>query len=216
MFEVPPTSLTTESHCLHPATSASIWPSVFCLRRVKCFHGFDFPLAFGTRVDFTRVCHVDEKFFPWGNCGTSDVLSGNNWGNWCGQLYLYTVLPFSPYQRWWLFPHLRGFLENGQPFIPHLRFYLLFFLSRDKFVNINSTLYARMAERAETTVAECSLTNCVWARFPHCLDSGIVSPLCWVKGVCVFKCNLPPALFAEWPGSFMCHCSYTGGGTDIE
>ena len=37
------------------------------------------------------------------------------------------------------------------------------------------------------------------------------------KGVCVFSCNLPPALLAEWPGSFMCYCSNTGpGGTDTE
>ena len=26
----------------------------------------------------------------------------------------------------------------------------------------------------------------------------------------VFRCNLPPALLAEWLGSFMCHCSNTG------
>ena len=28
-------------------------------------------------------------------------------------------------------------------------------------------------------------------------------------GVCVFRCNLPPALLAEWLGSFTCHCSNT-------
>ena len=45
-----------------------------------------------------------------------------------------------------------------------------------------------------------------------CLDGGIVSPrrLRWVKGVCVFRCNLPPALLTEWPGSFTCHCGNTG------
>ena len=45
-----------------------------------------------------------------------------------------------------------------------------------------------------------------------CLDSGIVSPLWlhWVKCVFVFSCNLPPALFAEWPGSFTCHCGKMG------
>ena len=44
-----------------------------------------------------------------------------------------------------------------------------------------------------------------------CLDSGLVSPLRlrWVKGVCVFRCNLPPVLLAEWPGSFTCHCGNT-------
>ena len=45
-------------------------------------------------------------------------------------------------------------------------------------------------------------------RFPH---SSIISPfwLCWVKGVCVFWCNLPPALLAEWLGCFKCHCGNT-------
>ena len=45
-----------------------------------------------------------------------------------------------------------------------------------------------------------------------CLESGIVSPLRlhWVKSACVFRCNLPPALLAEWPGSFTCHCSNMG------
>ena len=48
-------------------------------------------------------------------------------------------------------------------------------------------------------------------RFPH-YTCGIVSPhrLCWVKGVCVFSCNLPPALVAECPGSFTSQCSNTG------
>ena len=73
-----------------------------------------------------------------------------------------------------------------------------------------------MAQRAKTTLAECFLTSCVWARFPMgshtMLDSGIVSPLRlrWVRGMCVFRCNPPPALLAEWPGSFTCHCGNMG------
>ena len=49
-------------------------------------------------------------------------------------------------------------------------------------------------------------------RFPHYFWIAAVSPLqlCRVKGVYVFKCNLPPALLAEWPGSFTCRCSNTG------
>ena len=27
---------------------------------------------------------------------------------------------------------------------------------------------------------------------------------------CVFRCNLPPALLAEWSGSFACHCGNKG------
>ena len=48
-------------------------------------------------------------------------------------------------------------------------------------------------------------------RFPHCA-CGIVRLLWlhWVKDVCMSRCNLPPKLLAEWPGSFTCHCSTTG------
>ena len=49
--------------------------------------------------------------------------------------------------------------------------------------------------------------------FPDKLPvSGLVSPLrlCCVNGVCVFRCNLPPALLAEWLGSFTCHCGNSG------
>ena len=68
-------------------------------------------------------------------------------------------------------------------------------------------------------MTECSPTNCIacelvsW-QVPHwlCLDSGTVSPLRLqqVKGEPMFRCNLPPALLTEWPGSFMCHYSNTG------
>ena len=36
------------------------------------------------------------------------------------------------------------------------------------------------------------------------------------QGVRVFSWKLPPALLAEWPGSFTCYCGNTGGGTDTE
>ena len=32
----------------------------------------------------------------------------------------------------------------------------------------------------------------------------------WVKNICVLSCILPPALSAEWRGSFKCHCGNTG------
>ena len=48
-------------------------------------------------------------------------------------------------------------------------------------------------------------------RFPHYAWTVAVSPLQlqWVKGVCVLRCSLLPALWAEWPGSFTCHCGNT-------
>ena len=36
------------------------------------------------------------------------------------------------------------------------------------------------------------------------------TPTSLVKGVCVFRCNLPHVLLAQWLGSFTCHCSNTG------
>ena len=67
-----------------------------------------------------------------------------------------------------------------------------------------------VALRAETTVAECSLTSCLWARFQigsHTMPgqlSGIASPLRlrWIEGVCVFRCNLPPCTLAIVTGVF--------------
>ena len=66
------------------------------------------------------------------------------------------------------------------------------------------------------TVAECFLTSCAWARFligshtmPGQKDSQ-PTPTSLGQGVCVFRCNLPPALLTEWPGSFTCHCGNTG------
>ena len=70
-------------------------------------------------------------------------------------------------------------------------------------VQISSCTLIPLFNQDETTVTECFLTNCVLARFltdpTLCLDSRMVSPLGlhWVKGVCVFRCNLPPALLAE-------------------
>ena len=42
--------------------------------------------------------------------------------------------------------------------------------------------------------------------------TNFISPyqLYWVKDVCVFRCNLPPAHLLDWLGSFACHCGNTG------
>ena len=50
-----------------------------------------------------------------------------------------------------------------------------------------------------------------------CTMSLQAKPHTW--GVCVFSCNLPPALLAEWPGSFTCYRGNTAcycGGTNTE
>ena len=73
-----------------------------------------------------------------------------------------------------------------------------------------------MARRAETTAAECSLTSCVWVRFligSHTTPGQRHSqptPTRWIEGACVLRWNLSPALLAQWPGSFTCHCGNMG------
>ena len=74
-----------------------------------------------------------------------------------------------------------------------------------------------MAQRAETTVTECSLPACVWARFllgshtmPVQRHSQPTPTSLGIKVYACFRCNLPPAFLAQWPGSFTCHCSSTG------
>ena len=126
----------------------------------------------------------------------------------------------SLYKWWWVFPCLRGFEENVN--ITHVHLFFIFFCcwNGDYLVHANSTLYAKISPQwlskprwlwliVPWRVA-CEL---VYGQVPTlCLDSGIVSPLWlhWVKGVCLFRCNLPPTLLVEWLGSFTCHCSNTG------
>ena len=111
---------------------------------------------------------------------------------------------------------LRGFGENVWPFSPRLRFLLLLLL----------LFFRWRLSRAPGSVHSGSATwdDCDWVfleelrvssfldRFPHYTCTAAVSPLRlrWVKGVCVFRCNPPSALLAEWPGSFTCHCGNTG------
>ena len=118
--------------------------------------------------------------------------------------------------QWWLFPPIGGFWENDGPLIPHLLFF--FFWSGHQRAHTNFTLGGD-----QSTVAQ-QWDECGWM-FPDKLHVSLfpnrfshyawtvdrVSPLWlhWVKGVCVFGCNLPPALFAELWGSFTCHCCNT-------
>ena len=118
-----------------------------------------------------------------------------------------------------------GFGENVWQFITHLCFFFFFFLFKVEISLPTLTSLSRQGSVHSGSASwyDCDqvfLMSCVWARFPDtlCQDRGTVSPLrlCWVKGVWMFRCNLPPALLAEWPGSFKCHCCNTGGGTDTE
>ena len=88
-------------------------------------------------------------------------------------------------------------------------------------MHTNSTLYTRISPQWLSELrwlwlsvpwrVACELIS--WQVSTLCLHSSIVSPfqLRWVKGVCMCRCNLPvpPALLAEWPGSFTCHCGNT-------
>ena len=65
---------------------------------------------------------------------------------------------------WWLLPCMREFWGTVWQFIPHLRF----FRSESSRSNLFHSLgqdQSTVAQRAETTVIECSLRSCLWARF---------------------------------------------------
>ena len=58
---------------------------------------------------------------------------------------------------------------------------------------------------------ELCVSSFPWYVSTVCLNSTVSPlPLCWVKDVCSFRCNLPPALLAEWPVSFTYHCGKVG------
>ena len=53
-----------------------------------------------------------------------------------------------------------------------------------------------ITQQAEMILAKCFLDTMVPTL---CLDNSIISPfrLCWIKGVCLFRCSMPSALLAE-------------------
>ena len=101
-------------------------------------------------------------------------------------------------------------------FIPRLHFFLKWRLACAHQFHSLGQDQSTVAHQAKTSVAECSLTSCMWACFQiasHTMPGQQhtqPSLFHWVKGACVYRCNLPPALLAEWPGSFTCHCGNTG------
>ena len=70
---------------------------------------------------------------------------------------------------WWLFTRVWEFLENVGQFILHLHFFFFLFLKwrlgcAHYFHSLGQD-QSTVAHQAETTVAECSLTSCVWVHF---------------------------------------------------
>ena len=111
-------------------------------------------------------------------------------------------------------------MESLFTFPIHTFFFLFFFfkakISLHLLIHSLCQDQSTVARRAKMTVAESSLTSCMRARFrtgSHAVPGrqhGQPALTHWVKGVCVFRCNLLHALLAEWLGSFTCHCGYTG------
>ena len=105
----------------------------------------------------------------------------------------------------------------GKMFIhfPPALFFFTRRLARAHLFNSLRKDQSTLAQRAQTTVAECSLTKCVWARFrigsktmPAQQHSQPTPSL--DQHACVLRCNLPPSLLAEWPESFTYHCGNSG------
>ena len=89
-------------------------------------------------------------------------------------------------------------------------FFFSFLKSGDHVAHTTSTLYAKLVHSGSVSWENCgmwSLMSCMWTRFPdrfpHCAWTAVsLLRLHWVKGVYMFRCNLPPALLAAWPEVF--------------
>ena len=67
---------------------------------------------------------------------------------------------------WWLFRRLLGSWENVRPFILRLPFFFLKWrLARAHSFHSLCQDQSTVAQRAESTLAGCSLTSCVWTHF---------------------------------------------------
>ena len=136
------------------------------------------------------------------------------WSNACGLCW------------WWLVPRLRGLWGNVRPCIPRLNcclFVCLFVFCFFFKVEIKLRTLIPLIRPTSVYSVSASWEDCGRVfpdelrassfpdRFPH-NACGIASSLWlrWVKGVCVLRCNLPPALLAEWPGSFTCNAVTRG------
>ena len=105
-------------------------------------------------------------------------------------------------EMWWLFPRMRGFWENVKQFIPHLRFFFFFFLE----ICLCTLIPLRISPQWLSELRQCDRVfhhelhaSLFPDRISHCLNNSIVSPLqfCLINAVCMFCCNLAPALLAE-------------------
>ena len=122
------------------------------------------------------------------------------------------ILPPSKW-CWWLFPRLRGFRRMFDHSFPECAFFLKWRLARAQKFHSLCQDQSTVAQRAETTVAKCSLTSCVWARLrigSHITPGQRHSQPTPNQGCMRVRCNLPPAHLAERPGSFTCHCGNNG------
>ena len=120
---------------------------------------------------------------------------------------------------WWIFPSLWGFWDNVWPFIPCLHFVLVVVLFK---VEISLRTLIPLFSPVSVHSGSANWVDCgqvfpdEWAHFQigsHTMSGQQHSqptPTSLVKDVCMFRCNLTPALLAEWPGPYSCHCGNMG------
>ena len=115
------------------------------------------------------------------------------------------------------FASLRGFLGKVRRF-PACAFFFFFFKEKISSRTLILLFTPESVHNGSTSCDDCGrvftdellVSSCLWKVPTLCLHS-IASPLRlrWVKGVCVFTCNLPSVLLQNDRG-FMCHCGNTG------
>ena len=121
----------------------------------------------------------------------------------------------------WLFPCMQRFGENVWHSFPACVFGFFFFFK----VEISSHTLIPLFRPGSAHSGSASRDDCDRAfpdelhvslfpdRFPHYVCTAAWAAnfnLIGSKVYARFRCNLPPALLAEWPESFMCYCGNMG------
>ena len=152
--------------------------------------------------------HFFLSFFPDVTRSVGRVRHGAFWVHMRGITYL--MATFSCIR--WLCWRVRGI-------ILHLHFLYVFIITILRLlrkVEMSSraagpllgsgSVHSDTASSDDCTADERSLTSCVWTHFPggiwlyNYASLDRMLGLCWVRGLFVFSCDLPPALSADWLG----------------
>jgi len=112
---------------------------------------------------------------------------------------------------WWWWAFLYSDILHARADSLHFcRMWLQLFMAHFFNIHQSAVLTALLGCCIDSAMKNCCCLGMIYARHTtmHLVMSLHTKPHTW--GTCMFSCNLPTALLAEWPGSFTCCCGNTG------